>query len=117
MANPLDEMTGPYNDEGRDARVIEKQLPVTVGVGSSLFEIAIWLIGFVPGAVITFAVKPDWETWVYALIWCAGILPGLIYLFMKIAAGNYFLQLQQRIQASASTIGNYQQQRKMWRNW
>lgn len=111
MANPLDEVTGPYNDEGRDVRVIEKQLPVTVGFGSALFEIAIWLVGFVPGAVITFAAKPEWETWVYALIWCAGILPGIIYLFMKVQAGNYFLQLQQRIQASASTIGNYQQQR------
>ena len=111
MANPLDEVTGPYNDEGRDARVIEKQLPITVGFGSTLFEIAVFLVGFVPGAVITFAAKPEWETWVYALIWCAGILPGIIYLLLKVQAKNYFMQLQQRIQASASTIGNYQQQR------
>ena len=111
MANPLDEVTGPYNDEGREARVIDKQLPVTVGFGSTIFEIAIWIVGFIPGAVITFAAKPDWETWVYALIWCAGILPGLIYMLLKIQAKNYFMQLQQRLQASASTIGNYQQQR------
>jgi len=111
MANPLDEVTGPYNDEGREARVIDKQLPVTVGFGSTIFEIAIWIVGFIPGAVITFAAKPAWETWVYALIWCAGILPGLIYMLMKVQAKNYFMQLQQRIQASASTIGNYQQQR------
>lgn len=111
MANPLDEVTGPYNDEGRDARVIDKQLPVTVGFGSTLFEIAIWIVGFIPGAVITFAAKPDWEPWITVLIWCAGILPGLIYLLMKVQAKNYFMQLQQRIQASASTIGNYQEQR------
>lgn len=111
MANPLDEVNDPVNDAGREARVIEKQLPVTIGFGSSLFEVLIWIVGFIPGAVITFAVKPDWESWVYALIWCAGILPGVIYLLLKIQAKNYFMQLQQRIQASASTIGNYQEQR------
>ncbi|MBR4664994.1 MAG: LemA family protein [Lentisphaeria bacterium] len=111
MANPLDEVTGPYNDEGREARVIEKQLPVTIGIGSAIFEIAIWLVGFIPGAVISFAVKPNLEPWIIVLIWCAGILPGLIYLLLKVQAKNYFNQLQQRIQASASTIGNYQEQR------
>ena len=111
MANPLDEVTGPVNDNGREVRVIEKQLPVTVGVGSAIFEVLIWVVGFIPGAVITFGVKPPWETWIYALIWCAGILPGVIYLLMKVAAANYFNRLQQRIQASASTIGNYQEQR------
>ena len=108
MANPLDEVTGPVNDGGREVRVIEKQLPVTVGVGSTIFEVLIWIVGFIPGAVITFGAKPPWESWVYALIWCAGILPGVIYLLMKVAAQNYFQRLQQRIQASASTIGNYQ---------
>ncbi len=111
MANPLDEVTGPHNDEGREARVIEKQLPVTIGFGSAVFELLIWVVGFIPGAVITFAAKPDWEVWIYVLVWCAGILPGVIYLLLKIQAKNYFMQLQQRIQASASTIGNYQEQR------
>ena len=31
MANLLDEVNGPYNDAGREARVIDKQLPVTIG--------------------------------------------------------------------------------------
>ena len=84
MANELDETTGPVNDAGRDIHVIEKQLPVTVGFGSTLFEIALW---------------------------CLGILPGLIFLFMKIGAKNYFQQLQQKIQADASTIDNYLEQR------
>lgn len=84
MANELDEMTGPVNAAGRDVNVIEKQLPVRVGFGSTLFEI---------------------------ILWCLGILPGLIFLFMKISADNYFRQLQQKIQADASQIDNFLEQR------
>ena len=84
MANELDEMTGPVNAAGRDINVIEKQLPVTVGFGSALFEIVLWLLG---------------------------IIPGLIFLFMKVGAKNYFQKLQQKIQADASTIDNYLEQR------
>ena len=111
MANPLDEVTDPCNSQGREARVIEKQLPVTIGAESVIFEIAICLIGFVPGAVVSFAVKPDWPPVGVAALWCAGILAPLIYWIMKIQAKNYFMQLLQQIQASASTIGNYQEQR------
>lgn len=84
MANELDEKTGPVNGAGRDIHVIEKQIPVRVGFGSMLFEI---------------------------ILWCLGILPGLIFLFMKIGAKNYFQKLQQKIQADASTIDNYLEQR------
>ena len=84
MANELDEITGPVNAAGRDVNVIEKQLPVKIGVGSLIFEIALWV---------------------------CGILPGLIFLFMKIGAKNYFQQLQQKIQADASQIDNYLEQR------
>ena len=84
MANELDELTGPVNEAGRDVNVIEKQIPVKVGVGSTIFEVLLWLLG---------------------------ILPGLIFLFMKIGAKNYFQQLQQKIQADASQIDNYLEQR------
>ena len=84
MANELDEMTGPVNGAGRDINVIEKQIPGKIGWGSTLFEV---------------------------ILWCLGILPGLIFLFMKIGAKNYFQQLQQKIQANASTIDNYLEQR------
>ncbi len=84
MANELDELTGPVNAAGRDVNVIERQLPVQVGFGSTLFEI---------------------------MLWVCGILPGLIFLFMKIEAGNYFRKLQQKIQADASQIDNYLEQR------
>ena len=39
MANELDELTGPVNEQGRDINVIEKQIPVKVGTGSLVFEI------------------------------------------------------------------------------
>ena len=84
MANELDEVTGPVNATGRDVNVIEKQLPVKVGFGSTLFEI---------------------------LLWVCGIIPGIIFLFMKIGAKNYFQKLQQKLQADASTIDNYLEQR------
>lgn len=86
MANELDELTGPVNSDGRDVNVIEKQLPVKTGFGSVLFEI---------------------------ILWCLGIIPGVIFLFMKISADNFFRQLQQKIQADASQIDNYLEQRVM----
>lgn len=84
MANELDEMTGPVNQEGRDVNVIEKQIPVKIGVGSVIFEFFLWF---------------------------PFILPGLIFLFMKISARNYLRALQQKIQHNASQIGNYLEQR------
>ena len=84
MANPLDEMNPVIREEGLDTNVIAKQLPVTVGVGSTIFEIALWVLG---------------------------IIPGLVFLFMKIKAKNHFQQLQQKIQRDASTIDNYLEQR------
>ncbi|WP_031489160.1 LemA family protein [Ureaplasma canigenitalium] len=84
MANMLDEMSTPAMDEGRDTAVLNKQIPVKVGGGSVFFEFILWILG---------------------------ILPGLIFLFLKIKAKNYFQQLEQRIQGAASTIDNYMEQR------
>lgn len=84
MANELDEMTGPVNEAGRDVNVIEKQLPVKVGFGSTLFQILLWVLG---------------------------IIPGLIFLFVKISAGKILSQLQQKIQQAASQVDNYLEQR------
>jgi len=84
MANELDEMTGPVAEEGKDIGVINKQLPIKVGVGSTIFEILLWVLG---------------------------IIPGLIFLIVKINAGKYLSQLQQKIQQAASQIDNYMEQR------
>lgn len=84
MANELDELNGPINEEGLDVNVIQKQIPVKVGVGSLIFEIVLWVLG---------------------------IFPGLIFLIMKINARTYLRQLQQKIQHDASQIDNYLEQR------
>ncbi len=85
MANELDEMTAPELESGNDVKVIAKQLPVTVGVGSKIFNVIWW---FLPP-----------------------ILGGVIWLIMKAKAKNYFQQLQQKIQHDASQIDNYLEQR------
>lgn len=110
MANPLDELTGPVSETGNDVNVIHKQLPVTVGFESILFEIFIFCIGFAPALIVTLA-KIRMENIYLILLWCAGVLPGVIYYVMKIHAKNFFQQLQQRIQLQASEIDNYLEQR------
>ena len=86
MANQLDELNPEVREEGLETNVIAKKIPVEVGTGSKVFEI---------------------------LLWVCGILPGLIFLFMKINAQKHFDQLQQKIQRNASQIDNYLEQRVM----
>ena len=84
MANQLDEMTGPVNEEGKDINVIQKQIPVKVGVDSTIFEV---------------------------ILWCLCIIPGVVFLIKKINAAKYLRQLEQKIQHNASQIDNYLEQR------
>ena len=84
MANELDELTGPVNPQGQDVNVIHKQIPVKVGWGSTFFQVILWVLG---------------------------IIPGLVFLVMKIKAGNYLSKLQQKIQHDASQLDNYLEQR------
>ena len=86
MANELDELTGPVNAEGQDINVIAKQIPVTIGTGTKVFIFFLW----------------------FPLI-----IPGLIWLGLKVSAGKYLSQLQQKIQHDASQIDNYMEQRVM----
>lgn len=113
MSNLLDEVTGPVNEKGRDVHVIDRQLPVKIGFGSTLFEIALWVT--IPLLVLLYLlVMGDTleNALLVGIIGClAGILPGVIFIFMKISARNYFLQLEQRIQAEASNIDNFLEQR------
>ena len=84
MANQLDEENGPIREDGKDINVIAKQIPVKVGVGSTIFEILLWL---------------------------CFIIPGVVFLLKKIKAGTYLRQLEQQIQHDASQIDNYLEQR------
>ena len=95
MANELDEITGSVDAGGRDVNVIAKQIPVTVGAGSRQFEIAIWVVGFIPGliALLTGAMSPLAGTFLLL----AGAAPGLIFGYMKVQALAYLRKLQQKI--------------------
>lgn len=86
MANQLDELNPEVREEGLDTNVIVKKIPAEVGVGSKIFEI---------------------------MLWVCGIIPGLIFLWMKTNAQKHFDQLQQKIQRDASQIDNYLEQRVM----
>jgi len=109
MANELDEVSGPINGDGRDVNVINKQIKVEVGTGSKVFEVSLWIAGPIIGLLILFTgFLPRIEA---ITLTVAGILPGLIFLFMKINALAYLRQLQQKIQADASQIDNYLEQR------
>ncbi len=83
MANALDETRDPVS-EGRETGVIDKQIPVTVGVGSKVFEVMLWVLL---------------------------IVPGLIFQLLKVRAQAFFNALEQRIQHAASQIDNYIEQR------
>ncbi len=83
MANELDEMTGPVNEAGRDVNVIEKQIPVKVGVGSTIFQVVL----------------------------CLFIIPIPFVLLARVNAGKKLSQLQQKIQQAASQVDNYMEQR------
>ena len=84
MANQLDELNGDLREEGLDVNVLAKRIPITVGAGSKVFEVLLWVLG---------------------------IIPGVIFLIMKVKAKNYFQQLEQKIQRNASQIDNYLEQR------
>ncbi len=113
MANLLDEVTGPVNDNGRDVHVIDRQLPVEVGFGSTVFEIALWVAipVIVLLSVLLFGNLMANPLLVGVVGCLAGVLPGVIFIFMKISARNYFQQLEQRIQAEAPNNDNYIEQR------
>lgn len=111
MANELDELTGTTNQEGQDINVINKQIKVTVGIGSKIFEGCLWTLGTIPGILaIANNSLPTIQAWT---LFAAGVLPGVIFLFMKINALAYLRKLQQKIQADASQIDNYLEQRVM----
>ena len=88
MANELDEMTGPVNQEGRDVNVIEKQLKVEMTTGLKVCNV----MCIFPGVLLL------------------GI-PTIVWLYKKAKAKEYFQKLQQQIQHNASQIDNFLEQR------
>lgn len=111
MANELDETAGPINDAGRDINVLDKQIPVRIGLGTRAFEISIWVVGVILAGLIATTAKA--QPAAIILIAALGLAPGLIFQLMKTNALAYLRKLQQKIQADASQIDNYLEQRVM----
>jgi LemA protein len=109
MANELDEVTGPISSDGRDVNVISKQITVKVGIGTKIFEIALWTVCMIPGAIIlATSTLPVLQS---ICLMVAGVFPGLVFQLMKTNAKAYLQKLQQKIQTDASQIDNYLEQR------
>ena len=109
MANELDEVNGPENPEGRDVRVIDKQLSVEIGTGTKIFEASLWLIPLIAAAAVGASNSSDVA--MIAIAFGVGLLPGLLFQYLKTLAISYLRKLQQKIQADASQIDNYLEQR------
>ncbi|GAA3721322.1 hypothetical protein GCM10022399_42100 [Terrabacter ginsenosidimutans] len=109
MVNELDEVTGPTRHDGRDVNVIDKQIPATIGAGTRVFEAGIWVGGVVLAACVALAAQADLA--VVSLAMLVGLVPGLVFQLMKTNAGVYLRQLEQKVQADASQIDNYLEQR------
>ena len=112
MANGLDEMRDATLKEGRDVNVIGKQLPVTVGFESTLYEICIWVLPILIGAAVGYFVfMPQYGIAAVVVGAIAGIIPGILYAISKVKAAEYLDKLQQKLQHDASQIDNYLEQR------
>lgn len=105
----LDRMNGYVNPDGRETSVVEQVVEVRVGFGSTLFQIFIYLIGFVPAiyCYLNKILPSNQCIWVALL----GFIPGIVFLIKKVNAKNYFNTLSQRLNSQASTIDNYIEQR------
>jgi LemA protein len=109
MANELDEFTDPTNSVGRDVKVIDKQLNATISQGTQWFERSIWIGGVLLALLIAASISEPNAG--FFLIGLCGALPGLFFEYLKAKAREYLGKLQQKIQADASQIDNFLEQR------
>ena len=82
----LDELDPSQVSLGRDVNVINKRKTPTIGAGSLIFEILLWVLG---------------------------IIPGIIFAVLKMKAKTYLEQIEQQINHDASTIDNMMEERVM----
>jgi LemA protein len=109
MPNEINETTGDVNPEGRDVQVIDKQLEVKLTTGTEIFERAVLFGGVPVAAVIGYGLTGKIGPTLLFMV--LGTLPGLTFQWMKVNARAYFQKLQQKVQADASLIDNYLENR------
>lgn len=103
----LDDVNGPIMKDGRDVNVIAQKVAVPKDMTTTLF---IFLL--VLGSVTLIIIGAILKGYFYALIAIGVIIPIWIFSVIK-KDESYFLQLEQRVQQSASQIDNYLEQRAM----
>lgn len=108
MANPLGGQKDNISREGMNIYVKQKEIAITVGIGSKLFEIWMWLWDVIP-AIICFAAKTP--IYIPVIVLVVGALPGIIFQVKKVKAKNALDTQMQKIQHDASLVGNYYQKK------
>jgi len=83
LANPA-EFSGGIGVERGPSVLVDTQLSPSIGTGSRVFEVALWVLGIIPGAIFT---------------------------YRKSKARSYFAALDQRIKANAAQIDVFLAQR------
>lgn len=105
MANNLDELRDGTLEEGRDVNVIAKRLTVEKDLATTAVIWILYLVGF---GMIGFGFISK----MYYIIAVGVIVIGYVFSTVK-KDESYLLQLEQRVQQSASQIDNYLEQRVM----
>lgn len=109
MGNRLDELNPEIKEDGLDTNVIVKRLPVEVSTTTKILDKLLFIGGIAIMGII--ALLSDTSPIAKIIMVLIGFLPGGLYLYAKVNARNRLMQLEQRIQANASTIDNYLEQR------
>lgn len=100
--NQLDELNGPIMEEGRDVNVIVKRIPVVASLSDKFIPVLLSLIGI---GICAYGLYIKYYPLLLGLI-----LPIYVWIRMK-TCSQELMQLEQKLQARASEIDNYMEQR------
>lgn len=111
MGNQLDEMNPVTMDEGRNINVIAKQIPVTLTSTENMIPTIMYAVGLVFALIGLFTMVFGGEAGGGLVFIAIGaIICFIVYKKLKDASA-YFSGLEQKINAYASEIDNYLEQR------
>lgn len=103
MGNNLNELEDEVRQQGRDVNVIAKSITVSKDISLNLLVLGVYILG-----LLLIGLGIYWDN--ISIIPIGIILIGYMFVSIK-KKESYFLQLEQKIQQSASQIDNYLEQR------
>lgn len=110
MANLLDEMNPQTMDEGRDINVITKQIPVQISSFENLIPTIFMGLGALIGVIGLISLISTGESSSFVIILIGAAIAYFTYKKLK-STESYLYGLEQKINAYASEIDNYMEQR------